>query len=165
MVIKLLDIYFPVDFVLWAVFNCDWKISSIVEKSEFTYWNLSAIDSTSSWLKRNWLWFSLVQTEALSTESITLLKDLSASSSNRYLLLINWFDFCNCTTLLLQIFLREITKSWVLSSWKIFVVVWFPLLSRSHWQAFLQVIFQNHLSSWSYSSDSVGWLHWCHFSF
>jgi hypothetical protein len=111
MVIKLLDIDFPVNFVLWSVFDGDWKITSVVEKSEFTYWDLSAIDGTSSWLKWDWLWFSLVQAEALSTESITLLEDLSSSSSNRYLLLINWLDFCNCTTLLFQIFLWEITES------------------------------------------------------
>ena len=110
MIIKLLDIYFPVDFVLWTVFNGDWKISSVVEKSEFTYWNLSTVNGSSSWFEWNWLWFSLIQAEALSSKSITLLEDLCTLSGNGDLLLINWFDFCNCTSLFLQIFIWEITK-------------------------------------------------------
>ena len=110
MIIKLLDIYFPVDFVLWTMFNGDWKISSVVEKSEFTDWNLSTVDSSGSWFKWNWLWFSLVQAEAFSSKSITLLEDLSTLSSNGNLLLINGFNFCNCTSLFLQILLWEISK-------------------------------------------------------
>jgi hypothetical protein len=32
MVIELLDVNFPVDLVLWGLmFNCNWKISSVVE--------------------------------------------------------------------------------------------------------------------------------------
>ena len=57
MIIKLLNINFPIDFILRSMFNCYWEISSVVEKSEFTNWNLSTIDCSSSWLE--WNWFSL----------------------------------------------------------------------------------------------------------
>jgi hypothetical protein len=67
MVIKLLDINLPVDFVLWTVFNGYWKISSIVEKSEFTDRNLSTVDSSSLWFQWNWLCLWNIQAETLST--------------------------------------------------------------------------------------------------
>jgi hypothetical protein len=60
MVVELLNINFPIDFILRSMLNSYWKISSVVEKSEFTYWNLSAVYSTSSWLKWNWFWFWLI---------------------------------------------------------------------------------------------------------
>ena len=55
MIIKLLNVDFPVDFILRTVFNCYWEISSIVEKSELRNWNMSSVDSSGNWLLRNWL--------------------------------------------------------------------------------------------------------------
>jgi len=59
MVIQLLNVYFPINSILWSVFNSYWQISSIVEKSEFTNWNSSGVLSTSSGSMRCWgcLWF------------------------------------------------------------------------------------------------------------
>jgi hypothetical protein len=34
-VVELLDLYFPVDLELGAVFDGDWKVSSVVEAAEF----------------------------------------------------------------------------------------------------------------------------------
>jgi len=75
MVIKLLNINFPVDFILWSMLDGHWKITSIVEKSEFRHWDVSSINSTSNWLLNEWLWLWLVQTNSLSSETITFLKN------------------------------------------------------------------------------------------
>jgi len=117
MVIKLLDINFPINFVLWTMFNGNWKISSIVEKSEFTDRDLSTVYCSSSWLNWNWFCFWLIQTKALSTESISLFQNSSAGSGNRYLLLVNWLNGCNSLFPLINVFLWEITESRMLSSW------------------------------------------------
>ena len=82
MVIKLLDIDFPVDLVLWTVFDSHWEISSIVEKSKFTDWNLSTVDGSSFWFDWNWFSFWDILTKALSTETITFFQNSSTSSSN-----------------------------------------------------------------------------------
>jgi len=82
MIIKLLNINFPIDFILWTMFNCYWKISSVVEKSEFTDWDLSTIDGTSSWLKWDWFSLWLIQTETLSSKAITFLKNGGSFCSN-----------------------------------------------------------------------------------
>jgi len=117
MVIKLLDINFPIDFVLWTMFNGNWKISSIVEKSEFTDRDLSTVYCSSSWFNWNWFCLWLIQTKALSTESIALFQNSSAGSGNRYLLLVNWLNGCNSLFSLINVFLWEITESRMLSSW------------------------------------------------
>ena len=81
-VIELLDLDFPLDAVLRAVLNCNWQISSVVEESEFTDWDLSSVHSSGLWLLYGWLFSWLVQTCAFSSESITLLEDGGSSSSN-----------------------------------------------------------------------------------
>ena len=43
MVVKLLNLYFPIDSVLWSVLNSNWKISSVVETSKLARRNLSFI--------------------------------------------------------------------------------------------------------------------------
>jgi len=75
MVIELLNLNFPVDFVLGSVLNGDWKISSVVEKSELRNWDVSPVNSSSDWLLWNWPQFWSIQTGALSSETITLLED------------------------------------------------------------------------------------------
>lgn len=117
MVIKLLNIDFPINFVLWAVFDSDWKISSIVEKSKFTDWNLSTVDSSSSWLNWYWFWFCLIQTEALSTVTVSLFQKSCSMSSNRYLLLVDWSNVGNSSSFFIDVFLWKITEGRMLSSW------------------------------------------------
>ena len=156
MVIKLLNIDFPVDLVLWSLmFNSNWEISSVIEESELTYWNISSWYSSSNWCLYKWLWFWSVQTDCLSSKSITLFQDHSTICGNRYFLFINWFDFCNTQCIFLQIVLWEITKNWVVYSWHIFVVIWLPLGSWGHWKTFLEMVLNDGLSSWYNSTVSV----------
>lgn len=82
MIVQLLDFDLPVDLVLWAVLNCNWQISSVVEEAELTNWDLSSVHSSCLWLLYGWFFSWLVQTCAFSSESITLLEDSSASGSN-----------------------------------------------------------------------------------
>ena len=89
MVIELLNFDFPIDLVLRAMLNSDWKVTSIVEESEFTYWDLSSNDSSGLWLLRNWLVLWSVETDGLATKTITLLEDGSSRCSNGNLLLIS----------------------------------------------------------------------------
>lgn len=49
-VIELLDLYLPVDAVLWAVLNSNRQITSVVETSEFTCWNVALVECSSNWL-------------------------------------------------------------------------------------------------------------------
>lgn len=46
-VVQLLDFHFPVDFILGAMLNSNWEISSIVESSEFTGRNGPSIECAS----------------------------------------------------------------------------------------------------------------------
>jgi hypothetical protein len=82
MVIQLLNINFPVDFVLGSVFNGYWEISSVIEQTELRNWDSSAVYGSSLWLLWYWLsnWF--VERGRFSSESISLLEDGSSTSSN-----------------------------------------------------------------------------------
>ena len=82
MVIELLNVDFPVDLILGSVLDGHWEISSVVESSELRKRDFSAVYSTSSWLLGNWLGLWLVERHSLSSVSITLLQDGSATSSN-----------------------------------------------------------------------------------
>ena len=159
MVIELLNFDFPIDLVLWAMLDGDWKITSIVEESEFTNWNLSSNDSSGPWLLRNWLVLWSVETDGLSTKTITLLEDSSSRCGNRDLLLISCLDFGNSKVLLLHVVAWEITEGRMLSSWQILVLVWFPLITRGHRETLLKVIFKDHLTCWSDTRGSIAWLH------
>lgn len=75
MVVKLLDLDFPVDLVLRSVLNGDGKITSVIETSEFTGRDGSLIKSSSSWLLRCRSFFWLVQADSFTSEAFTLLKD------------------------------------------------------------------------------------------
>jgi len=129
MVIELLNFDFPINLVLWAVFDCYWKITSVVEKSELTDGNLSSYDSSGLWLLRNWPILWSVETDSLSTKTITLLEDGSSRCGNRDLLFIHWLNFGNSKCLLLHVIIWEVTESRMLSSWQILVLVRFPLIS------------------------------------
>jgi len=61
MIIQLLNIDLPCDFILWSMLDGNWQVTSIVEESEFTDWDSSSVDSSSNWLLGKWLWFWLVQ--------------------------------------------------------------------------------------------------------
>lgn len=58
-VVELLDFDFPVDFILGTVLNSNWKITSVIESSEFTWRDAPGVEGASSWLLRCWsiLWF------------------------------------------------------------------------------------------------------------
>ena len=61
MIIQLLDINFPINFVLWGlVLNGNRQVSSVVEQSEFTHWDWSSIHSTSNWFLYDRLRLGLV---------------------------------------------------------------------------------------------------------
>ena len=55
MVVKLLNFYFPVNFILGSMLNGNRQISPVVESSEFTGWNLSPPVGSSNWLLRSGL--------------------------------------------------------------------------------------------------------------
>ena len=78
MVVELLDLDLPVDFVLGSVVNCNWQISSVVEKSELTYGDGPASNGSGDRLFRNGLGLRLVETGALSSESDSLLEGVSS---------------------------------------------------------------------------------------
>jgi hypothetical protein len=58
-VIELLDLYLPVDAVLWAVLNSNRQVTSVVETSELTRNDRAALGSSGYGLLDNWLflWF------------------------------------------------------------------------------------------------------------
>ena len=159
MVIELLNFDFPIDLVLRAMLNSDWKVTSIVEESEFTYWDLSSNDSSGLWLLRNWLVLWSVETDGLATKTITLLEDGSSRCSNGNLLLISWLNFGNSKVFLLHVIAWEVTEGRMLSSWQILVLIWFPLITRGHRKTLLKVILKDHLTCWSDTRGSIAWLH------
>lgn len=59
-VVQLLDFNFPVNFILRTVLNSNWKITSVIESSEFTGRNVSCIECSSSGLLRCWLFLWLL---------------------------------------------------------------------------------------------------------
>lgn len=59
-VVELLDFNFPVDFILRAVLDSDWEISSIIEPSEFTWRNVSCVECSSSGFLWCWLFLGLL---------------------------------------------------------------------------------------------------------
>lgn len=74
MIVELLDLYFPVDAELRTVLNGNREISTVVESTELRRWNASVIESTSNWFlsSRAILW--LIQTNSLSTKTLTFLQ-------------------------------------------------------------------------------------------
>ena len=110
MVIQLLDINFPGDFVLWSMFNGNWKISTLVESSEIAYWNVSLCESSSDWLLNNWLFLWFVQRNSLASHTFSLLEDSSAFSGNRLLMLLNWLNCRYFGLFVWHIILWEVTK-------------------------------------------------------
>jgi len=81
-IIELLSIDLPANFVLRTVLNGDGEITSVVEKSEFTNRDPSAVHSTSLGLLRNRLSLWLVQGSRFSTKSVTLFEDSGSAGSD-----------------------------------------------------------------------------------
>jgi hypothetical protein len=73
-VVKLLDLYLPVDAVLGAVLNGDGEISSVVEATEFGGRDVSLVESASLRLLRCRLVLGLEQAHSAATETLTLFK-------------------------------------------------------------------------------------------
>jgi len=152
MVVKLLDLDLPVNFVWGTVLDGDWKISSIVEKTELRNWNPSFISGSSSRLLSRWVRFGKIGTEGLASGSITFLCESGATGGNRNLLVVHRLDWVYSFFLSLHIFLREITEYGMLGSWKVIVPVGFPTIALSDGKALLKVIFQDILGRWSYTN-------------
>ena len=64
-IVKLVDLNFPVDLELRSVLNCNWEISSIVEAAELRRCNWSHVESSSFRLLRSRLFLGLVKTNNL----------------------------------------------------------------------------------------------------
>ena len=75
MIVKLLNLYLPVDLVLRSVFDGDGQVTSVIETSEFTDRNQSSIHSTCFRFLRIRLLFRLVETHNFTSESISFLED------------------------------------------------------------------------------------------
>jgi hypothetical protein len=73
-VVKLLDLNFPVDAVLRTVLNGDGKISSVIEATEFGGRDISLIESASLRLLRCRLVLGLEEADSAATETLTLFK-------------------------------------------------------------------------------------------
>ena len=71
-VVKLLNLNFPVDLELGAVLDSNWEISSVVEATEFGRCNWSHIESSSLRFLRNGLFFGLIKTNNFATETLSL---------------------------------------------------------------------------------------------
>ena len=75
MVVELLNFDFPVDSVLWTMFNGNWEVTSVVESSELTGWDVSLIESSSLWLLWGGSFLWLIQTSGLTSETFSLFQD------------------------------------------------------------------------------------------
>jgi len=162
MVVELLSVDFPTDFILRTVFNCNGEVTSVVEESKLAHRDLSAVDGASSWFLRNRLLLGLVERSRLATKSIALFENCSALSSDRDLLLVDWLNCGYTSFLFLHVLGGEVTKGRVLSSGKIGVVVRLPCLGSCFGQALLKVVLDKELRGGTNSADSIGWLHICH---
>lgn len=74
MVVQLGNINLPVDSILWTVFDCNWKVSTVVETSELAGSDHSASSGSSYWLLDLWGWLGLIGAKRLASFSFTLLE-------------------------------------------------------------------------------------------
>jgi hypothetical protein len=72
-VVKLLNLDFPVDSILRAVLDSNRKVATVVESAELTGWDVSLVESTSSGLLRCRLILGLEEADSASTNALTLL--------------------------------------------------------------------------------------------
>jgi len=81
-VVELLDIHFPVDFVLGPVFHGDGKVSSVVEASELRGGNRSALSSTG--FRSGWqgLGFGVGSAKGLASVALSLLESAESPGSD-----------------------------------------------------------------------------------
>ena len=154
MIVKLLDFNFPVDFVLRTMLNCNWQVTSVIKQTELTNWNLSACNGTCTRLLNLWSFFGSVEAGTLSTKAVAFFEDGGSDCRKWNLHLINRLDIGDSSWALLNKFLWEISKCWMLSTRKIFIMIRFPLSSACHWKTFFKMIFKNHLTCWSNTSNS-----------
>ena len=151
-IVKLLNINFPWNLVLWTVFNANGKVASVVEQSKFTSWNFSSVTSTSNWFLLRWLCLSYIQANWFSTRSISFFEDACSFVCNWNFIEILRFLCKSCRWIFasfwnrLHIITWKIAKGWVWISWKILVIVLLPSFTRSHGETFLEMIFKNHLT-------------------
>jgi len=133
MVIELLDLDLPINLVLWTkMLNCNGQITAIVEKSELTHWDLSPAGCASYWLLGLWLKLWHIQASALSTETVTLLQNGGTCGCDRNFLFVDRFHLRNPILSFLHPIFWEITKSRVLVTWQVFIVIGLPLVAGGH---------------------------------
>jgi hypothetical protein len=75
MVVELLDFNLPVDFVLRAMLDCNWQVTSVIKQTELTNWNLSACNGTCTRLLNLWSFFGSVEAGTLSTKAVAFFED------------------------------------------------------------------------------------------
>ena len=71
-VVKLLNLNFPVDLKLGTMLDSNRKISSVVEATEFRRCNWSHVESSSLRLLRNGLFFGLIKANNFAAETLSL---------------------------------------------------------------------------------------------
>ena len=74
-VVELLDLNLPVYAVLWAVLNSNWQVTSVVESSEFTWWDVSLVEGASLWFLWCGSFLGFVQTHSFTSETFSLLQN------------------------------------------------------------------------------------------
>ena len=129
-VVQLLYVHFPVDFILRAVLDGHWQVASVVEQAELADGDGSGVHSASSWLLRNGLLLGPVQAGGLAAESVALLEDGSARGGDGHLLLVDRLDGCYACCLSLHVLRGEVSEGRVLGARQVGVVVWLPGLRR-----------------------------------
>ncbi len=73
MVVKLLNLNFPIYSVLRAVLNSDGKVTTVVESTELASGDGTLVKGTSSWLLRCRLLLGLKEADSAATDTLTLL--------------------------------------------------------------------------------------------
>jgi hypothetical protein len=72
-VVKLLNLNFPIYSILRAVLNSDWKVSTIIESTELACRDGAIVKGTSSWLLGRRLVLGLEEADCAATNTFTLL--------------------------------------------------------------------------------------------
>jgi len=75
MIVELLDFYFPVNFVLRSMFNCNWKITSIIESSELTGRDSSSVYCSCFRFLGQWLVLGFQQTCGFSSKTLSFFQN------------------------------------------------------------------------------------------
>ena len=145
-IIKLYNIYLPIDFVLRTMVNRDWEVSSIIKDSEFSRWNLSSPNGPCSWFLNDWFCLRLIQTHILTSDSPSLLQNRFSLYPHWILMRIWALQLSYSPRFAERNIIWKVAKNWIRVSGNESIMVRFPLRSTRHGKTFLKMIFQNHLT-------------------